>query len=126
MKFYGLVSFFTAIHTLYSLTIGTCIDLSVKVSSRNGATNTQVVLKEDKTVKISQFKNIPNVDQDVQTFEENGYKLTIYHKEKKWKLNIPEHMPRKRNLNLVETQHPVNKKNRVSEYKDNYCFFNYE
>ncbi|PVZ98496.1 hypothetical protein BB558_005500 [Smittium angustum] len=126
MKFYGLVSFFTAIHTLYSLTIGTCIDLKLNVSSINGVVNTQVELKDTGDVKISQFRNICSENLHTQIFEENGYKLTIYHKEKEWKLNIPEHMPGKRNLNLIETYCISNKENCCWRYEDNYCILNYQ
>ncbi|PVU88205.1 hypothetical protein BB559_005339 [Furculomyces boomerangus] len=120
------ISLLTILFTFYYLVAGICIDLNVKVGSIRGIDNVQVILKEDETTKISHSKNISNGDSENEIFEQNGYKLTIYHKEKKWKLNIPEHMPRKRDLNHENAYCLADKSYCWSEYKDYYCFYNYQ
>ncbi|PVU86669.1 hypothetical protein BB559_005388 [Furculomyces boomerangus] len=123
MKFYGQISFLSTLLTFYSLVVGSCIDLTVSVSSTDGVANTQVVLKEDGNTKISLSKDITNENPDYQIFKEKGYELTIYHVEKKWTLSTPKYFSGRRTLTQDITYCDDSKENCWWIYQDSYCFF---
>ncbi|PWA00732.1 hypothetical protein BB558_003198 [Smittium angustum] len=122
MKSYGKTSSLTALLTFCSIAAGSCIDLTLKASSIGGNFITQAILRENGNIKISLSKNIPNGSPSHQIFKENGYELTVYHKENIWTLDMPKHFSRKRTLKWDLIYCGDTKQSCWWVYQDSYCF----